>query len=167
MYHRSGAYNKSRQKYGNPFFPRGLQINAKNNWWSVRKTIVITVIFITFFGWFYLFLSSKYFRIIRIDVSGDSESAEKAVKESLEFFKEGRDWLVLKRDNIYLFPSSDAEEKLKEQFLLQEIKITKEYPGALRVEFKTKKPALRLLSEKWLYTLDASGEVIEKMATGE
>lgn len=164
MYHRSGAYKKSRQKYGNPFFPRGRQIKAKNSFWSIRKIIVITVIFVTFFGWFYLFLSSKYFSIIRIDVSGDSESAEKAVKDSLELFKEGRDWLVLKRDNIYLFPASEAEEKLKEQFLLQEIKITKQYPGALRVEFKIKKPALRLAAENWLYTLDSSGEILEKLA---
>lgn len=163
MYYRGRSYNKSKQKYGNPFFPRGRQIKAKNGPWSIRKIFVISAILITLSGWFYLFLSSKYFSIIRIDVRGDSKSAEKAVKESLELFKEERDWLILKRSNIYLFPASLAEEKLKEQFLLQEIKITKEYPGALRVEFKIKKPALRLAAEKWLYTLDSSGEVLEKL----
>lgn len=167
MYYRGGAHKRSKQKYGNPFFPRGRQIKAKDSSWSIRKVIVIAAVFITFSGWFYLFLSSKYFSIIRIDVRGDSASAEKAVKDSLELFKEGRDWLVLKRDNIYLFPASLAEEKLKEQFLLQEIKIIKEYPGALRVEFKIKKPALRLSAENWLYTLDSSGEVIERLPTSE
>lgn len=160
--HYRRLYKKDRHKYANPFFPKNRRQKKNGHPLSLRKIILLAGVFLTLSGWVYLFIFSKYFRIARIDVYGDGKLVEASVRDSLRLLTQSRSWLIFPRDNIYIFPARAAEDRLKDQLLLQEIKINKVYPGALRVEFKTKKPALRLGTEKWIYTLDITGEVIEK-----
>jgi len=121
--------------------------------------IIFTAVLI---GWAYLFLKSSYFAIARVDVYGDNEVMKKTVLDSVNLMSSGKKWLLLPKNNIYIFPEKEAEEKIKQQLILENLTITKRYPNSLRVDFKAKKPALQLSSLKWLYVLDAVGEVIEK-----
>ncbi len=161
MHYRS-FYKRNQHKYANPFFPKNKHYRKDKAAFTFRKILLIAVIFLTIIGWLYLFLFSKYFRISRIEISGDGKAAEAAVRDSLKFFFKSRSWLLFPKNNIYIFPAKEAENLFKEQLLLQEIKIIKIYPAALRVEFKTKKPALKLNTEKWIYILNITGEIIEK-----
>lgn len=149
-------------KYKNPFFPKNRRGGAGRKKANLRGILLAVIIAVVLGGWGYLFLKSSYFTISRIDVYGDSETMRKAVLDSVNLLSSGRKWLVLPENNIYIFPKAEAEEKIKQQLILEELVITKQYPNVLRVDFKVKKPAIQLASEKWLYVLDASGEVIER-----
>lgn len=160
-YRNSGSAWKG-TKYKNPFFPKNKKGGFGHGKIGIRGFLLAAAVVIVLAGWAYLFLRSSYFAIARVDVYGDNEVMKKAISDSVNLISSGNKWLLLPKNNIYIFPKLEAEEKIKQQLLLEELVITKQYPNSLRVDFKIKKPAIQMTSEKWLYVLDAAGEVIER-----
>lgn len=159
----SGRWRQSGQRSKNPFFPKRRRVNvsSKKNGWGF---IILIIFFLVLICWVYLFLISSYFRIARVDIKGDNEQTKKTIGEIISLIQTGRRWLFWPQNNIYIFPKKEAEKRLAEQLLLEEILIDKQYPNVLRINFITKKPALSLITNDWNYTLDIAGDVIEKRA---
>ncbi len=158
---RSGRWVKE-TPLKNPFFLRGRRAYAGHRALSGRGFLTFFSILAVTFGWFYLFFASPYFKITRIDVRGDNVDLEGAIRNTVAEIMGERRWFFLSQMNIYLLSKKETEKRLAEQFLLQKIEIKKEYPNALSVDFKTKRPALTMVSKERQFTLDIAGSVIEK-----
>lgn len=95
-------------------------------------------------------------------VKGDNELLSGAVRDTANIILEGKKFLFLNKNNIFIFSADEASKRLREQFFLQEAKVVKQFPNIVRIDFETKKPVLEYISGEWSYVLDIAGTVIEK-----
>lgn len=160
-YYKYSNRRRNARDLGNPLFPRGLQRGAHEQS-SLRKILALISLAGALLGWAYLLLASHFFRINLVLVKGDNDELRGAVKTMVDIMLKDKKFLFLDKNNIFIFSADETSKRLREQFFLQEAKIVKQFPNAIRIDFETKKPVLEYISGEWSYVLDIAGTIIER-----
>ena len=109
----------------------------------------------------YLFFYSKYFRILYLNISRNSEVATEEVENFV--------WQALEQSRLGLFPGDNyffvktkrIQDKFDEQGLLVELEIKKKFPHTLNINLTDKLGQMIWISNEQFYILNLEG-IIEK-----
>ncbi|MFA6524655.1 MAG: FtsQ-type POTRA domain-containing protein [Patescibacteria group bacterium] len=150
--------------YENPYFKK------KKQQVSVLRLITrprIIALLLVIGGLIYFFFYSAYFTIRVIDVTGNQELTYETISNEVnKSFSEHR-FLVFKQSNFFIYDVDEAQQKLWDAFVLDEITITKRFPNKLIVRLKEKIPNLTLITERAFYYMDLQGVVTHVVPEAE
>ena len=118
------------------------------------KIIVGTVFFLASFFWFiYFFFFSNNFAIKTITISGNENIPEQELKNIIKNHLNGR--------NIFLFDKEKAIQDIQDKFIVDNIKITRNFPFTLEVELEEKLARVVLRAKTPIYITKTEDEALE------
>lgn len=143
---------------------------ASNGRGYLSKAAAIFAVILILYGLYYLFYSEK-FAIKEINVEGQQNISEYAIKNIIEEqFNKSR-FLIFKQNNLLLFKKSLAGDNIKKSYVLDKLKINKEFPHSLRVIIDERVSTVIWLSkegeEEEYYYLDLDGIVLGEIPLTE
>lgn len=120
------------------------------------RRLVFLIIFAAIVGLLWqLLVGSGYFKITRVNVSGDSRGV---VTEQLQAQALGK--------NLIFMPEEDLKKAVSEAYVVEDLKITRDWPATLNVSVSYREPVLSWQSRQGRFLIDETGLAFQT-ATGE
>lgn len=125
---------------------------------SKSKSRLVWGIFIVLIAtWIALMLTLPYFRINKINISGNKITKATEVEDYIRNFN-------FKQRNYFLFADKSIALKIKSLFLYENVQITKVFPDTLQVVVEEKPASIIYDNNTNYYLLDADGKSIKTIS---
>ncbi len=125
---------------------------------SKNKAKIVWIIFIILIGsWIALMLTLPYFKICKINISGNKITKASEVENYVRNFN-------LQQSNYFLFADKSVSEKIKQLFLYENVQIKKVFPDTIQINVEEKPASIIYDDNSNYYLLDADGKVIKTLA---
>lgn len=143
--------------------PSRFKNSARNKKISLNKVITF-VFFVLFLYVVYYFFYSPNFKITEIEIRGRENISEYALKNIIEEQFNSSRFLIFSQDNIIMFNKRLAKKNIKNSYVLEDLKLNKEYPRKLYIEIKEKVSTVvwtaKSVDQQEYYYLDLNGVVL-------
>ncbi|NQU83952.1 MAG: hypothetical protein HQ536_04545 [Parcubacteria group bacterium] len=147
-----------KKDYKNPFF----QNRQKDKKPKQRRLKLSSCLFlVALAGWFIFLFFSPFFRIENINFGDTNKELEKKIQILLEAEFEKRKLIFFSNQNYFIFDANDLSNQLNAMFLLNELKIEKQFPDKLIIKAKEKSDALVLIADNNAFFVDKNGLVVD------
>ena len=126
------------------------------------KTIVGAVFFLTSFFWFiYFFFLSNNFAVKTIIISGNENIPDQELKNIIQSQLNQKRLFLLQNRNMLLFDKEKAIQDIQDKFIVDNIKITRNFPFTLEVELEEKLARVVLRAKTPIYITKTEDEALE------
>jgi hypothetical protein len=139
--------------------PRLIKEKKRTRLLKVKIVCILCVLLMLFLVYF-LFFSGRY-SIKNVQIEGINKISREKFEKIVTEYQNSRKFLIFSRNNLLLFSEKSLREKIGESYLLETVKITKEYPGDLKIIVKEKDAKIVWLSNNKCYHLDDEAYAIE------
>lgn len=152
-----------RKKLNNPFFSKkDSQAVARKK----KRFILGGVLLLLFLG-VYVFGTTKYFKINTITVKGVEFIDDQEIKSLISDQLDDRRWLLFNQSNIFFFSKKQAEEKIRQAYLLNNFKIRKKYFNQIEVDLEKNNSGVIWVNATNQYYLDLEGRATRLIDQGQ
>lgn len=142
----------STKNYRNPFFRRKNKTKKRRVFsWLLLLVILAIIIYWLFF--------SQFFIIKNIEVSGNKNIAAAEIINITNEQLPKRRFLLFKQNNIFILNKSQLAEKILAQYILEKIKIKRQFPDKIKIELFEKLSSIVWLTGGAAYYVDLAGTV--------
>ncbi len=150
-----------RNNFSNPYFPRS---KNKVRW---RFNFFLVVFFFGIFFSIYFFCGTDFLKIENIEILGNNKISQEQVRQTLDNQLSKKTLFIFNQNNIFFFSKKKAINKLKEDYLIKDVKIKKLFFNTLKIEVKE-----RVFSVVWVrddnrYYLDFEGVSVKKVESND
>ncbi|MEA3272915.1 MAG: hypothetical protein U9P90_04605 [Patescibacteria group bacterium] len=148
-----------KKNYENPFFQNRRKEKSPRQY---RLKISSCLFVIVAMAWFIFLFFSPFFRIENIDFGDTDKELQAKIKLLLEAEFEKRSFLLFSEKNFFVFDTENLEDHLGAIFLLNELKIEKQFPNTLLIKAQEKSDVLVLLvGNEGAFFVDKRGLVVD------
>lgn len=130
----------------------------------VLNRVYSVIIIGTLFWFMYLVFFGSFFKLGDIEFTKDDD--EMIRKTVSEFLSEKR-YKIFPQRNFFILDEAALADRLKQEFFLSELKITKDFPRKLKIEFKKRVSSINLCVAENCYLVDYLGAVKERVLKDE
>jgi hypothetical protein len=155
-------HKQKKRQFAKPQKPqRGKESNTPVR---LARKIVGSIFFSGALIWFlYFFLFSKSFKILTIHISGNQNIPLSELRTITNNYLNEKKWIILKNNNILIFPETGLAERIREKYIIEDIQISRNIPFELNIKIK-EKLARVVLRTKTLIPPLVTEEVEQKVA---
>ena len=150
--------------YKNPLF-------AKKTWqlYVIQRigliswlTILALIVFI------YFIFYSPLLQITKVEIKGTVDISPTTIKEKMVDWQmqQGR-WVIFKQNNLVLFDQNWLVSNINQEYPIESINITKDFPNTLVVSIVEKKPEFVWVSNGQYYYISSNGLIDQKIENSE
>jgi len=122
---------------------------------------LLFVILIIGFGYFFFY--SNNFKIEAIEIIGARNIRSEDIRSIIESQINKRRFLIFKQNNLFIFDNNELRKKINEKYVLDDLKINKDFPRSIKVELKEKISLVIWVSNERYYNLDSNGIAISEL----
>lgn len=137
--------NISLKEFKNPFIQREKEPS------KIKRNLVIFVIFALFLSWIGLIIYLPYFSINQINVKGTNIISTEDIKLFAKYNSGLNDNFCFFK-NYFVFNEKKLSKKIKNQYNLDAVQITKVFPNTIDIQITEKKPVI-IIDDGKKYTL--------------
>ncbi len=151
------------------FQPPSQQVLPRKNKRADNQKLWLGGFFLLIIGGLaYFILWSGFWRVKHIEVSG-TEQADLMVDivRLVDSYQQGFYYRIIPKSNIFFLKLADLSDKIKQEVLLDDLRLSKKLPDRLLVYAQPKKPVLVWQSSEISYYVDKEGKVMSAKAPGE
>lgn len=158
---RTHKYYKSKKKVN---FEQGPIKRREPNKLNINKvkTIVGAIFFLASFSWFaYFFFLSDNFAVKTIIISGNENIPSHELKNIIQNHLNKNRFYVLRNRNILLFDKEKAIKDIQDKYIVDNIKITRNFPFIIEVGLEEKLARVVLRAKTPIYITKAEDQAPE------
>lgn len=154
----SHKYQKdfSRAQFKDPRRIRDEEIKKKKTQKLLKILVLLVGVFLLYF-----FLFSDYFQIKTVEIKGINKISQQKFENILNDYRYSRKLLLFSRNNLLLFSKNKFRQRIGDSYLLESMKIDKDFPNTLKIEIQEKKADIILINDTQCMHLDDRGVVVE------
>lgn len=157
-----------RKQYSNPFFAKKGNYGTASNSVKRKKLRLPKVLYlvIALAGFFILNYASA-FKIDEVEVIGTQRIKPAEVQQLVLDQAAQRRFIIFKQGNIFLFSRHQATQSIRDQFLVEKVKVKKRYFNKIKVEIIEKESGVAWISNGQQHYLDLAGIALQELSIGE
>tara|TARA_Y100000294_G_C8554923_1_gene336803 strand:+ start:769 stop:1755 length:987 start_codon:yes stop_codon:yes gene_type:complete len=151
---RRHRYYKPKRKIIHPQSPSKQQPKKPVNT-SVVSMIVGSIFFTAALAWFaYFFLGSDNFKIKTVEISGNENIPMHELREIVDNHLNQKKFIFLSNNNIIITSMSGVVQAIREQYIVDDIKITRKLPFTLSIALEEKLARVVLRTKTPIQTIE-------------
>lgn len=149
------VYRTEVERFKNPFSRRSQQ---KSRAWKAYAILLGLLIL----GLIYFLFYSSVFRITSVEVNGAKTIKSEDITSIAEAqLKENR-FLIFPEDNYFTFDKVLLAKRIRQQFVLEKLDISKSFPHGINIELEEKTSVATWVTNNKYYFLDAKGIAVKE-----